>query len=276
MQYFEFNFKHSLEEYEIDVLMDTLGQIGFESFDLQPSLIKAYIPQNLLDEELLIKVLEDVKGNLSFEKVLLPDENWNAVWESQYEAVQFGEDCYIHAPFHTPLPNVKYNIMIEPKMSFGTAHHPTTSLIIEYLKDESKVEGKRVLDMGCGTGVLAILAYKKGAKYVEAIDNDQWAYENTKENIERNNTEDIHVELGDASNLKGKEFDVIIANINRNILLRDISTYAEAMPTGAIIFFSGFYQEDIAKIEKECNQNRLFYHTHKLRDNWAALEFVKK
>ncbi|MEG1763029.1 MAG: 50S ribosomal protein L11 methyltransferase [Bacteroidales bacterium] len=212
---------------------------------------------------------------MQYQTQFIKDENWNAVWESQYEPVLFGNYCFVHAPFHAPRKDVKYNIEIEPKMSFGTAHHPTTALIIEYISKEP-LQGKRLLDMGCGTGVLAILASKEGASSVDAIDNDVWAYENTLENIERNHTPTIHVEMGDASNLQAKEYDYIIANINRNILLRDITHYAACLPTGGILLLSGFYQEDIAKLEVECNKHRLFYVDYKTREKWAALKFIKK
>lgn len=276
MNYYKIQFDHSLNETQADLLMYALGEIGFESFEAEDGKLSAYIPEDTFEEKALDKLMSDwEEQNIRYEKQFVEEQNWNAVWESQYDAVLFGDYCFVHAPFHSPREDVKYNIIIEPKMSFGTAHHPTTSLIIEYIAEEP-LTNKRLLDMGCGTGVLAILAKKEGARDVEAIDNDQWAYENTIENIERNNTSDIKVVLGDATVLENKEFDCIIANINRNILLRDIGIYAQCLPKGGILFLSGFYQEDIAQLEAECNRHRLFYVSNKTKENWAALKFIKK
>jgi ribosomal protein L11 methyltransferase len=192
MQYSELKIKHHQEPIQTEILIAQLGELGFDSFVENPNELLAYIPSENFSAKDVFPLLDadPTIQMFTFEKI--EDRNWNAVWESAYEPVRFEDFCNIRAPFHDPISDVKFDLIIEPKMSFGTAHHETTSLMIEWLKTEP-VEGKRVLDMGCGTGILAILAQKLGANYVEAIDNDEWAFENTKENILRNETPKILV-----------------------------------------------------------------------------------
>lgn len=262
-----------------DICIDALAALGFESFEEEDSQINAYVAVDLYDADLARQCIAEYFPKFTLEESFIKDENWNKVWESNYSPVSFGDFCFVHAPFHKKEEGVRFNIEIEPKMSFGTAHHPTTSLIIEYLKDDyldSGLNGKATLDMGCGTAVLAILAKKLGASKVVGVDNDIWAYENSLENVARNNVSDIEIIHGDAAALKGREFDIIIANINRNILLRDISYYAQTMQVGSLIYFSGFYKQDMQAIEAEANENRLFYVSHKENGDWVALKFIMK
>ncbi|MCL2682413.1 MAG: 50S ribosomal protein L11 methyltransferase [Bacteroidales bacterium] len=274
MQYSELNITHHQEPLQTEILIAQLGELEFDSFVENPNQLLAYVLTENLNEEdvhLLLKSSPNM-DNFSIKKV--EEQNWNAVWESSYEPVRFDDFCNIRAPFHEPVLDVKFDLIIEPKMSFGTAHHETTSLMIEWLKTEP-VKGKRVLDMGCGTGILAILAKKLGAEFVEAIDNDEWAFENTKENILRNETSEIVVELGDAENLNGKHFDLVIANINRNILIRDIPMYVQTMPQNAVILLSGFYKSDLEAVEKACVSNGLKYVSHLEKNHWVAAKFIK-
>ncbi|MCK5638994.1 MAG: 50S ribosomal protein L11 methyltransferase, partial [Flavobacteriaceae bacterium] len=197
---------------------------------------------------------------------------WNSEWEKNFEAIQVDELVSIRAPFHED-PNLKYDIIIEPKMSFGTGHHETTHLMIQHLIDLDLVD-KTVLDMGCGTGILAIFTEMKGAKKIDAIDIDSWCYENSLENVERNNCKNITVFEGDASLLKNKNYDVIIANINRNILLQDIGTYAKCLNQHGVLLLSGFYTEDILVIEREAIKYNLNLNKKLERNNWVGLKFV--
>jgi ribosomal protein L11 methyltransferase len=274
MQYSELNIKHRQEPMQTEILIAQLGELGFDSFVENPNELKAYIPTEKFSEKDAFSFLDTVPNVDLFTYEKIKEQNWNAVWESSYEPVRFGDFCNIRAPFHEPISDVKFDLIIEPKMSFGTAHHETTSLMIEWLKTEP-VEGKRVLDMGCGTGILAILAKKLGAKFVEAIDNDEWAFENTKENILRNETPEIVVKLGDAESLNDKKFDLVIANINRNILIRDLSNYVQTMSKDAVILLSGFYKSDLDAVSEACISNGLQYVSHLENNHWVAAKFVK-
>ncbi len=274
MQYSELDIAHHQEPIQTEILIAQLGELGFDSFVENPNQLLAYIPSENLLEKDVVSLLKSSLNIDDFSLKKVEEQNWNAVWESSYEPVCFGDFCNIRAPFHEPVSDVKFDLVIEPKMSFGTAHHETTALMIEWLKTEP-VKGKRVLDMGCGTGVLAILAKKLGAEFVEAIDNDTWAFENTKENIIRNETSEIIVELGDAENLKGKRFDLVIANINRNILIRDMAMYVQTMSKEAVVLLSGFYKSDLDAVEKTCVSNGLRYVSHLEKNHWVAAKFVK-
>ncbi|MCB0445224.1 MAG: 50S ribosomal protein L11 methyltransferase, partial [Gelidibacter sp.] len=193
-------------------------------------------------------------------------------WEKNFNPIIVDNVCSVRAPFH-PKPDTKYDIIIEPKMSFGTGHHETTHMMIQHiLKNDFK--NKSVLDMGCGTGVLAILAEIKGAKPIDAIDYDHWCYLNSIENVERNNCKHITVIEGDASALSGKKYDTIIANINRNILLNDMASYAKCLHPNGTLFLSGFYKDDIAVIEETCNKHLLKHVETLEKNNWVALKFV--
>jgi len=274
MQYSELNISHHQEPMQTEILIAQLGELGFDSFVENPNEVLAYILSENFSENEVVLLLESLPNIDKFSVKEIEDQNWNAVWESSYEAVRFDDFCNIRAPFHEPVLDVKFDLIIEPKMSFGTAHHETTSLMIEWLKTEP-VEGKRVLDMGCGTGILAILAKKLGAEFVEAIDNDERAFENTKENILRNETSEIIVELGDAESLKNKNFDLVIANINRNILIRDMPMYVQTMSKNAVILLSGFYKSDLDAVTKACIDNGLAAVSHLEKNHWVAAKFVK-
>lgn len=263
-----------------EIFTSMMGDIGCDSFmdgEKEETLL-CYIPAHDYDEASVKEVVEnhgfpDVHVSYSVQE--MPDINWNAEWEANYQPVLIADRCYIRAPFHPARTDVDYEIVIEPKMSFGTAHHATTAQMIQYVL-ETEMQGKKVLDMGAGTGVLAILAKMRGATEVTAIDNDEWAYRNGLENVAHNDCADIKVLLGDASLLGNETYDIILANINRNILLQDIPTYVRCLQPGGLLFMSGFYEEpDLAIIRECCEEHHLRYDSHKVQDRWVAVQFSK-
>jgi ribosomal protein L11 methyltransferase len=260
-----------------DLLIAELADIGFESFEENPQGFKAYITSKDFDQGKLdaISLPEDEANEVSFSFTVkhIGNENWNQVWESNFEPVDVDGKCYIRAPFHAPKPGYEYEIIIEPKMSFGTGHHETTSLMVQWGL-ETSFENKSVLDMGCGTGILAILAAMKGARPVVAIDNYIYAYENTLENIERNQTNEIEVLHGDATLLGEQHFDIILANITRNVLLEDMKTFASVLKPGGMLFISGFFQIDMEELTREASLHGLKYIAHKTNKEWAAVKFT--
>ena len=252
-----------------------LAEIGFDSFMDDERGLKAYCSADCRDD----LAVEDLLLEPSFSDIRLlkveemPDKDWNELWEASYQPVVVNDRCRVRAPFHEPDSSFEFDLVIEPKMSFGTANHETTAQIIQLML-ETDFQGKEVLDMGSGTAVLAILAKKLGAARTVAIDNDEWAYRNAFTNCELNGISDIEIVLGDASAIRGS-FDVVLANINRNILLRDMCFYFSAMRPNAHIFFSGFYTEDLESIKAEAERLGLRYCRHLSRNNWVAAEFNK-
>lgn len=269
-----------------DLLIDALGNEGpYDSFVETPDGLKAYVPTEQYDEAWLREQFADITTGWKMSVEELPDKNWNEEWEKQHQPVLVetpgGKRIWVRAPFHSERDDVDYQIEIEPKMSFGTAHHPTTCLMLSFISD-MPVEGLRVLDMGCGTAILAILASMKGSTEVEAIDVDEWAYRNALENIGRNQCENIHCHLGDASLLAGVHggtpllFDLIIANINRNILLHDMEAYAAVLRPGGTILFSGFYTADIPALVAKAEALGLTLTETREKDGWAAIKVTKR
>jgi len=257
------------------MLVTMLAEIGFDSFMDEEHALKAYCPEDSRDDNAVEQLLLDPAfADIQLLKVEeMPDKDWNEVWEASYSPVVVNERCRVRAPFHEPDPSFEFDLVIEPKMSFGTANHETTAQIITLML-ETDFQDKEVLDMGSGTAVLAILAKKLGSARTVAIDNDEWAYRNAFTNCNLNGINDIEIVLGDASAIKG-EYDVVLANINRNILLRDMHCYVDAMRPQAHIFFSGFYTEDLDSIKAEAERLGLRYCHHVSRNNWVAAEFMK-
>ncbi|WP_085536853.1 50S ribosomal protein L11 methyltransferase [Massilibacteroides vaginae] len=258
-----------------DVLSSELGEIGFESFDAKEDAFYAYVPvtlynQTLIAQKLIEFPLEDVTFHYDLE--LVKAKNWNEEWEKNYfQPIRIGDQCIIRASFHAEEPGFSHTLLIDPKMAFGTGNHDTTRLMITELL-ETDLAGKTVLDMGCGTAVLAILARKLGAAETTAIDIDEWAYENALENISLNNVSGIDVKLGGAEQIGAySTFDLILANINRNILLNDMHYYANALKPGALLFMSGFYTEDIPMLENEARKNNLTLIKQKESNKWAMM-----
>lgn len=274
--YIEYQFKINPKEPATEILIAELGNLNFESFVETEEGLTAYIQKedwhtNILDE---VFILQSKEFNIVSEYSEIAQTNWNAEWEKNFNPIIVDDLVSIRAPFHNN-PNVKYDIVIEPKMSFGTGHHETTHMMVQHLL-QLKLENKKVLDMGCGTGILAIFAEMKGAKPIDAIDIDNWCYLNSIENAERNNCNSISVYEGDASLLNNKNYDVIIANINRNILLNDIKIYANCLSSGGILLLSGFYKEDFTIINKEAENQKLKLDGELTKNNWMSLKFVKQ
>lgn len=272
--YIEYNFTVTPTQPASDILMAELGEVGFESFVEEEHGILAYIQQQDWNESILdsVSVLKNPLFNISYTVKEIAQENWNATWEQNFQPIIVDDICMVRAPFHEK-KEVTYDIVIEPKMSFGTGHHETTHMMLQHLL-VLDLEQKTVLDMGSGTGVLAILAAMKGAKAVDAIDIDNWCYLNAKENVARNDVDFIKVYEGDASLLTAQRYDIVIANINRNILLQDIGTYAACLNTNGVLLLSGFYTEDLEMITEKCAENKLKLQKSIEKNNWVAAKYV--
>lgn len=258
-----------------DLLAAFLGEIGFESFEPTDHGVKGYIQQSLYNQSLLDGIIETIPMavSISFECQKIASVNWNKEWEKNYfKPIVIEDQCVIHSSFHTDYPQAKYDLVIDPKMSFGTGYHQTTWLMLrEVLR--ANVEGMAVLDMGCGTAVIAILAAKKGAQQVTAIDIDPWCAENAAENIALNQTPSIEIILGGAEQLGRQPFDLIFANINRNILLEDMKHYVKVLKQGGTLYISGFYTEDLATLEQCATALHLRLIGSESRENWCCARF---
>lgn len=275
MEYVELNISATGELAEI--LTAELAEFDFDSFKQEGTTLKAYIPRDSLFDckEQIDSLLESYKiENPRY--IHIESQNWNALWESNFSPVDVDGKIYIRAPFHSPCTTSALEVVIMPKMSFGTGHHATTCLVSSYLWD-MELTHKRGLDMGSGTGVLAIIAAKRGAEVVDAVDIDEWADENCRENISTNGVEDrVNPMLGDVRAVAGRKYDFIAANINRNILTGDMAAYAELMNSGAEIVMSGFLEEDIAIISASAEESGLKVVDSRLRGGWAALRCKKE
>lgn len=279
MQYsavtFQFRFQ---EDFAADIFINELAQIGFDSFEETDNGCIAYIPTNLLDISQLQQQIDSFpyKGITIFGTTDIEDKDWNEEWEKNYfQPIIIGDKCVIHSTFHHDIPKLPYDIIINPQMAFGTGHHQTTSMMLKAILD-TDFSGKQVLDMGCGTAVLAILARMRGAAHITAIDIDDWCVRNAQENIQLNNIDGIEVLLGDAELLKDKHFDIILANINRNILLNDMPLYAATLQHGGMLFMSGFYVTDIPVLTEKAAELGLELTARQQTDNWAMIEMRYK
>ena len=278
MKYLEFTFHtQPCTETVNDVLCAVLGEAGFESFAEQTDGIAAYIQKDLYNENTIRQTIADFPlpdTTITYSYAEAEDKDWNEEWEKNFfQPIVIGDRCVIHSTFHHDVPQVPYDIVINPQMAFGTGHHETTSLIIGELLD-SNLQGKSVLDMGCGTSILAILARMRGAAHCTAVDIDDWCVRNSLENIELNHLNGIHVYQGDASSIADKgPFDVVIANINRNIPLADMKHYIARMNPDATLLMSGFYTDDIAAIRTEAESLGLTFVKHREKNRWAAVKF---
>ena len=274
--YLGYHFTVEPRELGSEILVAELGEKPFDSFVESEFGITAYIKKKDWHEEILedLYILNSPEFTISYTIEQIPQVNWNEEWEKHFEPIDVDGRCHVRAPFH-PGSGSEFEIVIEPKMSFGTGHHETTHMMIQFLLRED-LAGKKVLDMGCGTAILAILAEMRGAGPVDAIDIDNWCYLNSIENAARNNCSRITVYEGDAAMLKGRRYEVIIANINRNILLADMRQYVECLDSGGTLLLSGFYSDDVDTIDACCTELGLKQVERLDRNRWVALKFTNK
>ncbi|MDE5727320.1 MAG: 50S ribosomal protein L11 methyltransferase [Duncaniella sp.] len=260
-----------------DILAAMLADEGYESFVPDQEGLTAYVKEELFCREKLTEVRDSfpMAADITTRDTLVEGRDWNAEWEKNYfKPIVVGEECVIHSSFHKDVPECRYDILIDPKMAFGTGHHATTTLILRRLL-ATDLAGLKVVDLGPGTGILAILASMRGAAHIDAVEIDEFAYTNAVENVRLNNAANIHLHLGDASVLASiRDTDLFIANINRNIITADLAAYADTLAPGASVVLSGFYEEDIPVILKTAEPLGLRYADHTVLDNWASLKLT--
>ncbi|EJU31658.1 MULTISPECIES: 50S ribosomal protein L11 methyltransferase [Capnocytophaga] len=275
MNYIEYDFTVSPTEMGAEILMAELAEVGFDSFVDTPTGIKAYIPKDSWNEQILqdIYLLSNPEFTISYQITEIEQVNWNEEWEKNFSPIVVEDLCTVRANFH-PVPNTRYDIVITPKMSFGTGHHETTYMMLQQLLPLS-LEDTKVLDMGCGTGILAIMAALRGARDITAIDIDPWCVENATENVQQNNCSFITIKEGDVSLIAGEQYNLILANINRNILLSDIPAYTQALFPQGLLLVSGFYEEDLPAIKEKSQEVGLTYISHIERNRWVSAKFQR-
>jgi len=278
MNYCELHFTLiDTADYQQDLLINELADLGFDTFEEAEFGFKAYIAEVAFNKQLLDDTLAVYREqfNFSYEFNLMAQQNWNEVWESNFEPIQILDKVWVRATFHQPQPKFPYEIVIDPKMAFGTGHHETTAMMMEMMLD-TDFKGKKVLDMGCGTGILAILAEKLGAVDLVAIDNDLACYDSTLENASLNNCNHIRALCGSKEAIPIEQFDIILANINRNILLDQVDRYAWVLKSGGELYLSGFYENpDLEIIETEAAHYNLTFISHLKNKDWVAAKFIK-
>jgi len=273
--YIAYEFSVTPKNPATEILIAELGYVGFESFVENDTGVTAYIQKHEWNSQILedLYILGSPEFKIKYAHHEVIQTNWNKEWEKNFNPIQVDGQVSIRAPFHEN-PSLKFDIVIEPKMSFGTGHHETTHMMIQHLL-ALDLENKKVLDMGCGTGILAIFAEMKGAQPTDAIDIDSWCYQNSLENVQRNGCRHITVLEGDSSLLIGKKYDVVIANINRNILLSDMKKYTDCLSKNGVLLLSGFYKDDITIIENEVVKHGLVFDKMIQRNSWVALKYTK-
>lgn len=252
-----------------DIIISDLAEISFESFEETDNGLKAYCQANQYNSSQLEELLNSYHINVKHHIEEIEDQNWNATWESSFDSILVDDWCLIRAPFHESV-SVEQEIVIEPKMSFGTGHHQTTYMMVQWL-NEINCKESNVLDMGTGTAVLAILAEKLGAQKVEAIDNEEWAYENALENVALNNCSKIHVSLGEGESISNDKFDIILANINRNALTVLFSEFKKKLSKNGKLIVSGFLNTDLNYMEELCSSHGFKISNIKERETWLSL-----
>jgi|SRR5215217_2685830 len=278
MNYYQLSFIVEDEEgYRRDLLINALGELDFDTFEETENGFNAYITVDAFNEEQLNALLNPFYEEfpLSYKVETIEQQNWNEVWESNFEPITIGDQIYVRATFHQPRPEFKYEIVIDPKMAFGTGHHQTTAMVLQFIL-ENDFAGKNVLDMGCGTGILAIMTAKLNAAQITAIDYDPVCYESTIENAALNNIDIITALCGSKEVIPDEQYDTILANINRNILLDQMQRYAEVLKPEGEIYFSGFYETpDLEIITNAASEYGLTYVSHKKDKDWVAAKFIK-
>jgi ribosomal protein L11 methyltransferase len=278
MNYYELIFTTlPSEAYQQDLLMNTLGETGFDTFEELDFGFKAYIPTGDFNQDRLNGALSVYREMFAFsyEINLIPQKNWNEVWESNFEPMIIGDKIFVRATFHPPQPQYPYEIVIDPKMAFGTGHHQTTAMMLEMMLEEN-FRDKKVLDMGCGTGILAIMASRLGAREITAIDNDPVCFSSTVENAQLNKINNIRALCGDKELIPHEKHDIVLANINRNVLLDQMQTYSDVLVTGGKVYLSGFYEmPDLEIINNETEKLSIKYISHKKNKEWVAASYIK-
>jgi ribosomal protein L11 methyltransferase len=274
MDYLELNFSVYPKDPGVDILMAELSEKGFESFVETENGFLAYIPETNFSKNLIESFsFNSSQTKISFQKKIIKSRNWNKEWESNYAPVIVDKKCCIRAPFHKTVKGIVYDIIIEPKMSFGTGHHETTALMIKKMMTLD-FKNKTILDAGCGTAVLSILASKMGAKKIAAVDIDEWAFNNSKENVKFNNALNVSVQRGGVE-VVNKKANIILANINKNVLLSDLKNYCNLLLENGILLMSGFFVSDVDDIKKEAISHGLLFNSGLQENNWAMLHFEK-
>jgi ribosomal protein L11 methyltransferase len=275
MQYLE--FKISCKESFREILIAELAEVGYDSFLETDEGFDAYIQEDLFDRNAYQQVIDQYQDTASLQvtEAIMPKVNWNEEWEKNYDPIEVGDQVYVRASFHQPRPEFKYEILINPKMSFGTGHHATTFLMLSHQLTIDHSE-KRVLDIGAGTGILAIMAHQLGAGHIEAFDIDEWCVENGNENFDLNGMSGVRMGKGTVREVKPQgEFDIVLANINKNVLLDEMDVYATLVKTNGYLLLSGFYEHDVLDVAEKAFQYGFVEKELKTKDDWAALILEK-
>ena len=276
VKYRLFSFKVIPVKIGSEILIAQLSHLGFDSFEETNSGIDAYLENKKWKTNLLsnLNILSNPDFKIEYSSKIIYPKNWNKIWESRFKPILINKDCVVRADFHSSL-NLKYEIIITPKMSFGTGHHETTSMVMNYILDLN-LKNLKVLDIGCGTGILSILSEKKGALSIDAVDIDQWCYENTQENSRLNKCQLIKAFCGDINSIKESKYDIILANINKNIIISNISIYRDLLNTGGQLIISGFYDSDIVDIDMKAKAIKLELVSQKVKNSWASIHYIKR
>lgn len=275
-EYLEIDFTITPAEGGRDIMLALLDNLGYDSFEETPRGLKAYILEKDFNESELkeLFIFQSDEYEVTYTTDKLENKNWNEEWETNYQPIFIDDQIHIRAPFHEAKPEYPIELLITPKMSFGTGHHQTTRLVSRLML-QMDLKDKKVLDMGTGTGVLAILAEKRGAKEIEAIDNFEWAAENTAENAEANNCKNITALHGDATLLPGKSFEIVLANINRNVLMEDMKSYVDTLPSGGHLLISGFFEHDFEMLNDKATECGTTLVNKIKEDRWMACHYQK-
>lgn len=277
MNYTKISFKLSPDSEENrEILVAVLSDLAFESFDETVEQVEGFVPGESFNMDEMNEIISNLHFSVETQHEIIPDQNWNEVWEKNYfKPLLIGGRCLVRAPFHTEYEPAEFELVIEPKMAFGTGNHETTTLMAEQIL-EMDLTGKTILDMGCGTGILGMLASLKGAKSVTAIDIDKWSFESTVENARLNNITNLKAKLGDASILGPETYEVIFANIHKNVIINDMPAYEKVLQSGGQLYLSGFYTHDMPDVKKKAESLGLQDKGFHEKNNWVVYSFTKK